>query len=58
MHMITRNKRYLAGSVFQFMNGLVCMRLRWMLDHNEELKKAADEGSAAMGTIDSFILNR
>ena len=58
LHMLTRNKRYLAGSVFQFMNGLVCVRLGWMLENNETLKQAAGEGVAAMGTIDSFILHR
>jgi len=58
LHMLTRNKRYLAGTVFKFLNGLVCMRLRWILDNDETLRKAADQGYAAMGTIDSFLLNR
>ena len=58
LHMLTRNKRYLAGTVFKFLNGLVCMRLRWMLDNDEVLRKAAEQGSAAMGTIDSFLINR
>lgn len=58
LHMLTRNRRYQAGTVFKFLNGLVCIRLSWMLDHDEVLRKAAEQGTAAMGTIDSFILNR
>lgn len=58
LHLITRNPRFLSGGNFKFMNGMVALRLRWMLDHNEQLRAAAEQGHAAMGTIDSFILHR
>lgn len=58
MHKATRNKRYLAGSAFKFMNGLVSLRLRWALDNHENLRQAAQEGHALLGTIETFLIYR
>lgn len=58
LHGITRNKRYLAGSAFKFMNNLVNLRLRWALDHYENLRQAAQEGNAVFGTIETFLIHR
>ncbi|XP_057370614.1 putative glycerol kinase 5 [Daphnia carinata] len=58
LHKATRNKRYLAGSAFKFMNGLVSLRLRWALDHHENLRQAAQEGHALLGTIETYLIYR
>lgn len=58
LHYVTRNKRYFAGSAFRFMNGLVSLRLRWALDHYENLRRAADEGNALFGTIETFLIHK
>lgn len=33
-------------------------KIRWMLDNNPEAKRAADEGRAAFGNVDTFLLSR
>ena len=58
LHQATRNKRYLAGSAFKFMNSLVSLRLRWVLDHHENLRQAAKDGNALFGTIETFLIHR
>lgn len=58
LHCVTRNKRYFAGSAFQFMNSIVSLRLCWALDNYPELRRAAEEGNASFGTIDSYLLYR
>lgn len=40
------------------MNSLVSLRLRWALDHFENLRRAAEEGHALFGTIETFLLYR
>jgi glycerol kinase len=40
------------------MNGLVNLRLRWVLDHHENLRQAAKDGNALFGTIETFLLYR
>jgi len=32
------------------------VKLRWMLDHDENVRKAYDEGRLSFGTIDTWIL--
>ena len=32
------------------------VKLRWMIDHVEEVRKAYDEGRLSFGTIDTWIL--
>lgn len=58
LYTFSRQKRFLSGSIFRFMNGMVCTNLRWMLDNCAELRQAAEIGQAAMGTIDSYIVYR
>lgn len=44
--------------MFKFLNGLVSLRLRWALDNYDDLNRAALEGHAVFGTLDTFILSR
>jgi glycerol kinase len=32
------------------------VKLRWLLDHNEDVRKAYDENRLSFGTIDTWIL--
>lgn len=56
LYLITRNKRFLAGSVVKFMNVQVTMRLAWVIENNARLQKAIKAKTAAYGTLDSWIL--
>ena len=57
-HAFTHKRRYLAMHNFQFINSMVCPRLRWMIDNNRHLKAAVDERRAAVGTLDTYLLHR
>lgn len=37
---------------------MLIIRLAWALQNNEQLRKAADEGNALLGTLDTFLLHR
>ncbi|XP_014487614.1 PREDICTED: putative glycerol kinase 5 [Dinoponera quadriceps] len=56
LYMLTRNKRFLAGSVLKFMNIQVTMKLKWVLENIPGLQEAADNGEVAFGSIDSWVL--
>ncbi|XP_034935430.1 putative glycerol kinase 5 isoform X2 [Chelonus insularis] len=56
LYTFSRNKRFLAGSVFKLMNTQMTLRLMWALDHVPGLKEAAENGKAVFGGIDSWIL--
>ncbi|XP_055682185.1 putative glycerol kinase 5 isoform X1 [Lutzomyia longipalpis] len=58
LYMITRNKRFLAGSVMKFMNSQVTVRLAWMIRNNDDLRKAIQNKSALFGTIDTWLLHK
>ncbi|GAB0092823.1 Glycerol kinase [Sergentomyia squamirostris] len=58
LYLITRNKRFLAGSVMKFMNSQVTVRLAWMIRNNDDLKKAIQNKSALFGTIDTWLLHK
>lgn len=58
LYLITRNKRFLAGSVMKFMNSQVTVRLAWMIRHNDDLRKAIQNKSALFGTIDTWLLHK
>ncbi|XP_059621178.1 putative glycerol kinase 5 [Phlebotomus argentipes] len=58
LHLITRNKRFLAGSVMKFMNSQVTARLAWMIRNNDDLRKAVQNKTALFGTIDTWLLHK
>ncbi|PNF42202.1 putative glycerol kinase 5 [Cryptotermes secundus] len=58
LYTISRNKRYLAGSVLKLMNAQVTLRLVWVLKNVEALQKAAKCHQAMFGTIDTWLLYR
>ncbi|XP_069946675.1 glycerol kinase 5 isoform X1 [Cherax quadricarinatus] len=56
LYKILRNKRCLAGSVLTFMNIQVNMRLKWVLENDEKVRKLAQEGHVMFGTIDTWLI--
>ncbi|CAH3195885.1 unnamed protein product [Porites evermanni] len=56
LHMISRQKKYLAGSVISFSTQHTSIRLHWLLKSHPELAKKADVGVLAFGTIDSWLV--
>ncbi|KAG7210298.1 hypothetical protein KM043_011840 [Ampulex compressa] len=56
LYTLSRSKRFLAGSVFKFMNTQVSLRLLWALQHVPGLREAAMNGKAVFGGVDSWLL--
>ncbi|XP_015774274.1 PREDICTED: putative glycerol kinase 5 [Acropora digitifera] len=56
LHMILRQKKYLAGSVINFATQHASIRLHWLLKSRPELAKKAEMGVLAFGTIDSWLI--
>ncbi|XP_069993335.1 glycerol kinase 5 isoform X3 [Penaeus vannamei] len=56
LYKILRRKRYMAASVLRFMNIQVNMRLKWVLENNEQVKKLVREGNVMFGTIDCWLI--
>lgn len=56
LYMLTRNARFLAGSVLKLMNGQVTPRLLYEIAHNKRLQQALREKKARLELLDSWIL--
>lgn len=56
LFVVTRIKRFLAGSVLKFMNTQVTCRLAWATQNIEKLKEAIVRKTALFGTVDSWLL--
>nr|XP_058973546.1 putative glycerol kinase 5 [Pocillopora verrucosa] len=56
LHMISRQKKYLAGSVISFSTQHTSIRLHWLFKTHPDLAKKADLGNLAFGTIDSWLI--
>ncbi|XP_076238724.1 glycerol kinase 5 isoform X2 [Calliopsis andreniformis] len=56
LYALSRSKRFLAASVFKFMNTQMTLRLLWALQHVPGLQEAANNGTAVFGGIDSWLL--
>ncbi|EDW70094.2 glycerol kinase 5 [Drosophila virilis] len=56
LYMVTRNARFLAGSVLKLMNGQVTPRLLYEIAHNKRLQQALREKKARLELLDSWIL--
>lgn len=56
LYTLSRSKRFLAGSVFKFMNTQITLRLLWALQHVPGLQEAAVQGNAVFGGVDCWLL--
>ncbi|XP_020294848.1 putative glycerol kinase 5 [Pseudomyrmex gracilis] len=56
LYMLTRNQRFLCGSVLKFMNMEVTMKLVWALQNIPALREAVANGEAAFGGVDCWLL--
>uniref|UniRef100_A0AAR2JM75 Glycerol kinase 5 n=1 Tax=Pygocentrus nattereri TaxID=42514 RepID=A0AAR2JM75_PYGNA len=56
LHVLTRQKRFLAASLVVFTPQHVSLRLAWALRNVPQLKQAVDEGTCLFGTIDTWLL--
>lgn len=56
LYLLTRSKRFLAGSVLKMMNGQVTLRLLHEIQNNLRLKEALKTKSARIELLDSWIL--
>lgn len=58
LYMMTRSKKFLAGSVFKLMNQQTTLRLMWQIQNNKRLKTAIEQKTVLFGTLDAWILYR
>ncbi|KAK5648337.1 hypothetical protein RI129_003229 [Pyrocoelia pectoralis] len=56
IYLLTRNKRYLAGSKLKLANTQVTMRLLWALKNVRNVKHAVENGNAMFGTVDTWLI--
>ncbi|XP_047518640.1 putative glycerol kinase 5 [Pieris napi] len=56
LYMVSRSKRFKAGSVFKFSNNQTTLRLYWALLNVPELKIAIEKNDAMFGTLDTWLL--
>ncbi|XP_017862866.1 PREDICTED: putative glycerol kinase 5 [Drosophila arizonae] len=56
LYLLTRQARFLAGSVLKLMNGQVTPRLLYEIAHNKQLQRALHEKKARLELLDSWIL--
>ncbi|XP_037939463.1 putative glycerol kinase 5 [Teleopsis dalmanni] len=56
LYLITRSKRFLAGSVLKMMNGQVTLRLLYEIENNIRLQQALKQKTARVELLDSWIL--
>ncbi|XP_076173094.1 glycerol kinase 5 isoform X2 [Ptiloglossa arizonensis] len=56
LYTLSRRKRFLAASVFKFMNTQMSLRLLWALQHVPGLQEAANNGNAVFGGVDCWLL--
>lgn len=56
LYLLTRQARFLAGSVLKLMNGQVTPRLLYEIAHNKRLQRALNEKKARLELLDSWIL--
>ncbi|XP_076221443.1 glycerol kinase 5 isoform X2 [Nomia melanderi] len=56
LYTLSRRKRFLAASVFRFMNTQMSLRLLWTLQHVPGLQEATSSGNVAFGGVDCWLL--
>lgn len=58
LYFITRNPRFLLGSMYKLTNAQIAPRLLWVLNHNHQVATDLSKNSVAFGTLDSWLLYR
>lgn len=58
LYLLTRQSRFLAGSVVKLMNGQVTPRLLYEMRHNKRLREALNKKRARVELLDSWILHK
>ncbi|XP_017058066.1 putative glycerol kinase 5 [Drosophila ficusphila] len=58
LFLLTRQSRFLAGSVLKLMNGQVTPRLLFEVMHNKKLRQALVQKKARVELLDSWILHK
>lgn len=58
LHLITRQKTFLAASIMIFSPQHVTFRLAWVLQNCPEVQNAVKNGTCCFGTIDTWLLYR
>ncbi|OXA48798.1 putative glycerol kinase 5 [Folsomia candida] len=58
LYSITKNKRYLSGSVLRVMNELVVIRLLWVLENVPGIREKIALNQVKFGTLDTFIIHK
>lgn len=56
LYYMTRKARFLAASALRFKSAQVTMRLKWMIDNNESLRKRLAEKQVMFANIDTYLL--
>ncbi|KAK4884714.1 hypothetical protein RN001_000985 [Aquatica leii] len=56
LYLVTRNKRFLAGSSLKIANTQSTMRLVWVLKNIPQLKQAIENKNVMFGTVDTWLL--
>ncbi|CAG9795828.1 unnamed protein product [Diatraea saccharalis] len=56
LYLISRSKRFRAGSALKFMNTQTTLRLQWAVLNIATLKTAIEEDDAMFGTLDCWLL--
>ncbi|XP_045452645.1 putative glycerol kinase 5 [Melitaea cinxia] len=56
LFVVSRSKRFCAGSVLKFSNNQTTLRLHWALLNIPELKAALQKNDALFGTLDTWLL--
>uniref|UniRef100_A0A8D8W390 Glycerol kinase 5 n=1 Tax=Cacopsylla melanoneura TaxID=428564 RepID=A0A8D8W390_9HEMI len=56
LYQVTRQKRFLAGSVIKFMNAQVSLRLLWILTHCQPVRDNVSKRNVLFGTLDTWLI--
>ncbi|XP_014279407.1 putative glycerol kinase 5 isoform X2 [Halyomorpha halys] len=56
LYLITRNPRFLLGSMYKLTNAQITPRLLWVMKHNFQVARDLLKNTVAFGTIDSWLL--
>uniref|UniRef100_A0A667Z9V8 Glycerol kinase 5 n=1 Tax=Myripristis murdjan TaxID=586833 RepID=A0A667Z9V8_9TELE len=56
LHLLSRQKRFLAASLLVFSTQHVTFRLLWAITHYKQLSEAVAEGNCCFGTVDTWLL--
>lgn len=54
--LVTRKMRFLAAAVLSFNSAQVVLRLKWQIEHDEQLQKRVQEEKVMYGSIETWLL--